>query len=110
MTKKIRRSRAKKLKTNINDVWKQIVSDVEKSDVPIKVLNKLVIHLTNGAIVEVNIKELMAGGADPFMIEDHLNQRLKDLSDIISDIEYYIDIESVVQVVQPETDKILKNI
>lgn len=107
---KMRRSRAKKLKVNVKDIWKQIVSDVEKSEVPIKVLDRLVIHLADGTLVEVNIKELILEGADPALIEDHLNQKLRDLSDIITDIDYYIDIDSVVKVVQPETDKILKNI
>jgi hypothetical protein len=104
------RSRAKKLNLNVKDIWKRIVSDVEKQEVPIKVLDRLVIHLADGTNVEVNIKELIKDGADPLLIEEHLNQRLSDLSEIINDIDYYIDIDSVVKVVQPATDKILKDL
>lgn len=100
----------KKLNLSAKEIWKKIVTDVEKKEVPIKVLDKLIVHLADGSMVEVNVKDLIKEGAEPELIEEHLNKKLSELSEIITDIDYYIDIDSVVKVVQPETDKILKDL
>lgn len=102
--------RPKKLNLSVREIWKKIVTEVEKQEVPIEVLDRLVVHLADGTGVEINIKELLTEGIKADDIEDHLNKKLHALSDIIVDVDYFINIDSVVNVVKPETDRLLKDL
>lgn len=104
------RPRPKKLNINARDIWKKIVTEVEKQEVPIEVLDRLVVHLADGTGVQINIRELLSEGLLASEIEQHLNERLESLGNIIVDVDYFINIDSVVKVVQPETDKLLKDL
>ena len=108
--KKPRKSRPKKVNLSIKAIWEKIVLEVEKQEVPINVLDRIVIFLADGTSVEINVKQLLSDGTDPNELEEHLNRRLKDLEEIITDVDYFIDIDSVVKTVQPETDRILRDL
>lgn len=105
--KKPRKLKPKKLNLNPKTTWRNILKDVEKQEVPIHVLERLIVHLKDGTDVEVNIKELIATGIDPEEIEIRINKRLTDLDDYIINVDFFVDIDSVERTVQPETDKLL---
>ncbi len=108
--KKPRRPKPKKLNLNSKTAWRNIVKDVDKLEVPIHVLERLIVHLKDGTDVEVNIKELISTGIDPSQIEDRVNKRLEDLENYIINVDFFVDIESVERTVQPETDKLLSKL
>lgn len=108
--KKPRKPRPKKLNLNNKTRWRNILKDVEKQEVPIHVLERLIVHLKDGTDVEVNIKELISTGMDPGHIEERVNKRLEDLDDYILNVDFFVDIESVERTVQPETDKLLSKL
>jgi hypothetical protein len=47
---------------------------------------------------------------DPDEIETMLDHKFNELDDYIENVDFLIDIEKVVDTVQPETDKVLKNL
>ena len=100
----------KKLNLNVKAAWKNILKDVDKKEVPIHVLEKLMVYLKDGTIVTIDIKKILAEGADPDDVEDHVNQRLRELDMYIDNVDYFLDIDLVEQTVQPETDKLLANL
>lgn len=108
--KKPRRQKPKKLNLNSKTAWRNIVKDVDKLEVPIHVLERMIVHLKDGTDVEVNIKELISTGIDPSQIEDRVNKRLEDLENYIINVDFFVDIESVERTVQPETDKLLSKL
>lgn len=108
--KKPRKSKPKRLNLNSKTTWKNILKDVEKQEIPVHVLERLVVHLKDGTDVDVNIKELIATGMNPDEIEQRLNKRLTDLDDYIINIDFFVDIESVEKTIQPETDKLLSKL
>ena len=77
---------------------------------PIHVLERLVVHLKDGTEVEVNIKELLAEGNDPVLVEEHINSRLDSLDHIIDNVDFIVDVDSVVKTIQPHTDRLLANL
>ena len=105
--KPAKKPRPKKLNLSTKATWKNILKDVDKKEVPIHVLQKLIVHLTDGTRVEIDIQQILKDGADPEEIEEHVNQRLKDLDDYIENVDFFVDIDSVERTVQPETDQIL---
>ena len=100
----------KRLNLSTKVTWKNILKEVEKQEVPIHVLEKLMVYLKDGTIVTVDIKRLLAEGADPDEIEKHVSQRLDELDIYIDNVDFFVDIDLVERTVQPETDKILSKL
>ena len=99
-----------RLNLSVKAKWKDLLKEIDKKEIPVEVLERLVVNLKDGTEVEVNIKELLANGEDPISIERHLNERLDALDHIIENVDFFVDIDSVVKTIQPETDRLLANI
>jgi hypothetical protein len=103
----------KQTKLNPNNkktLWRKILKDVEKNEVPIHVLESLTVHLKDGSKVVVNIKQLLSEGADPDEIEQQVNSRLQELEKYIDNVDFFVDLNLVEATVQPVTDKLLSNL
>lgn len=100
----------KKLNLTQKQRWRAILAEVDKQEIPVHVLERLVVHLKDGTDVEVNVKELLAEGNDPLLLEKHINSRLDSLDHIIDNVDFFVDVDSVVKTIQPETDRLLANI
>lgn len=107
---KPKRQKSKRLNVNNKKQWEAILRDVEKSEVPISMLESLTVNLKDGTQVKIAIKELIEDGADPESLQDHIQDRLDALDDIIDDVDFFISLEEVRKTVQPATDNILKNL
>lgn len=108
--KRPRQPKSKRINTNDRDKWNQILEDISKDEIPVTVLQTVVVNLKDGTEVEIDVKELIEEGMEPEEIEYQLNSRLKKLDDIIEDVDFYINVDSVMNAVQPMTDKILKDL
>jgi hypothetical protein len=105
-----RNNRAKKLKLDLKKRWQDIVRDVDKKEVPIGVLQQIVVKLVDGTDLRIDIKQLIDDGQDPAEIEELLDAKFHDLDQYIENVDFFIDIDKVVNTVQPETDKALKDL
>jgi hypothetical protein len=99
-----------KININVKDKWERILLDVEKPEVPIVVLEKILIHLIDGTKVNINILELLAEGVDAEELEINLSNKMEQLDHMIEDIDFFVNIDEVAKTVQPETDKILNKL
>jgi hypothetical protein len=102
-----KKPKAKKLNLNNKKNWRDILSRVEKQEVPIQVLEKIGVNLLDGTTVVVDIKKLLAEGIHPDDLEQHVTLRLDELDHYIENVDFFVDIEMVEKTVQPETDRIL---
>ena len=110
---KPKRPKSKKLnidKKGIKKEWETILREVEKEDIPIEMLEAIVVTLQDGTQVDINIKVMLSEGADPDMLRDHIDERLAALDHIIDDVDFYISVDEVKNTVQPATDLLLKNL
>lgn len=109
-TKKRKTPLQSKLKISLRDKWENIVNDVAKPDVPIDLLDRIVVHLIDGTKVDVNILGLLSEGGDPAIIDQHIQCKLDALDAYIDDIDLYVNIQEVAKKVQPITDRILSKL
>lgn len=107
---KSKKPRLKRLNITPRDKWNKILKEVEKQEVPVAFLESVTVNLIDGTSISVNIKELIAEGMDPDEIEKILNEKLDSLDYIIKDVDFYVSIDDVANVVQPMTDNFLKNL
>lgn len=87
--------------------WEHILEDVEKQKIPVEFIKKLVIKLKGKRQQTVNIKKFLDQGLDPNQIEEAISRRLHDMDDDIVSVEFVLNVESIAEAVQPETDKLL---
>lgn len=89
------------------DQWELIISEVNKTDVPLECIKKIVIKLSGGKQRTINIHTLVKQGLDLEDIEQLVTRKFQELDADIKDVDFVVDIKSVAALVQPETDKIL---
>lgn len=105
-----RKTTGKRVNLNIKKRWQDIVKSVEKKEIPVTVLQRIIVRLIDGTDLSIDIAQLLADGNLSEEIEDLLNEKFKDLDEYIENVDFFIDIDKVVDTVQPETDKVLKNL
>ena len=87
--------------------WEHILQDVEKNKIPIQFITKLIIKLQGKKQHTVNVQRMLQQGLEPEQIEDVLNRKLEELDEIIVSVEFILNVESIANTVQPETDRLL---
>ena len=90
--------------------WEHILEDVEKNNIPIQFIKKLVIKLQGKKQHTINIMKLLQQGLDPEQIEAALSRKLHELDESVVSIDFVLNVQSIADTVQPTTDDLLKNL
>ena len=89
------------------DKWEHILEDVEKNKIPVEFIKKLIIKLEGKKQQTINIQKLLQQGLDPDQVEDAVSRKLNELEDSIVSVEFVLNVQSIADTVQPETDRLL---
>ncbi len=87
--------------------WEDIVNGVDKDHCPITCVKKVVFRTRQGQKT-INLRNLRRQGIDDDSIEQVVSSFIEDNEKIIKSMELVLDVEAVAEIVQPETDKLLK--
>jgi hypothetical protein len=90
--------------------WEHILQDVDKNRIPLEFIKKFIIRMENRRQTTINVERLLKQGIDPVDIEDIVSRKLVELDDLVIGIEFTLNVESIAEVVQPETDKLLSKL
>ena len=90
--------------------WEHIIAGVNKTDVPLECIKKVVVKLHKGRQKTINVHALLRQGLQLGEIETMLTRYFHEHDHEIRDVDFVVDISSVVEMVQPETDKLLGNL
>jgi hypothetical protein len=88
--------------------WEHIIDEVHITNVPVECIKKVMIKLQGRRQKTINVQMLRRQGVETEEIEMLITRQLSELSDIIRDVDFMLDVEAVAELVQPETDKLLK--
>jgi hypothetical protein len=92
------------------DQWEHIISSVNKTDVPLECIKKVVVKLHTGRQKTINVHTLLKQGLELGEVENMLTRYFQENDSEIRNVEFIVDISAVAQLVQPETDKLLGNL
>jgi hypothetical protein len=95
------------LPDNFLEQWEHIIADVNKTDVPLECIKKVVIKLVGGRQRTINLHTLRKQGLDVDEIESLLTRTFNEQDADIRDVDFVVDIRTVAALIQPETDKLL---
>jgi hypothetical protein len=87
--------------------WEHILEDVEKNKIPVQFIKKLVVKLQGKRQQTINIEKFLQQGLDPDQVEDAVSRKLNELDDQIVSVEFILNVQSIADTVQPETDRLL---
>jgi hypothetical protein len=87
--------------------WEHILEDVDKVKVPVQFIRKIIVRMTGKKQHTINIQSLMKQGLDPEEIEEVISRKLLELDPLITSFEFVLNVESIAETVQPQTDKLL---
>lgn len=90
--------------------WSHILEDVDKRAIPIEFIRKLIIKLERRKQHTINIEKMLKQGFDSEEVEDSVSNKLLELDDQVVSIEFILNVESIAEVVQPETEKLLSKL
>lgn len=90
--------------------WEHIIEEVNKTEVPLECIKKVVIRLQDRRQKTINLSTLRKQGLEIEEVEIVLTRTLTELGDTVRDVDFVVDVTEVAKLVQPETDKLLKDI
>jgi len=90
--------------------WEHILEDVEKNKIPVQFIKKLIVKLEGKRQQTINIEKLLGQGLEPDQIEDVVSRKLNELDDQVISIEFILNVQTIAETVQPETDKLLNKL
>lgn len=90
--------------------WETLLQDVDKHKVPIEFIKKIVLRLEGKKQRTINVEKLLEQGLDPEHIEDVVSRKLIELDDLVIGIEFVLNVQTIADVVQPETDRLLSGL
>jgi hypothetical protein len=90
--------------------WSHILEDVDKRAIPIEFIRKLVVKLEKRKQHTINIEKMLKQGLEPEDVEDAVSSKLMELDDQVVGIEFVLNVDTIAEVVQPETEKLLNGL
>ncbi len=90
--------------------WERLLEDVEKQKIPVEFIKKLILKLEGKRQQTINIEKLINQGLDPDQVEEVVSRKLNELDDEVVSIEFVLNVQSIAETVQPETDKLLNGL
>lgn len=87
--------------------WEHLIDEVTKTDVPLECIKKVVIRQRGGRQKTINLRNLRRQGLDSDELEVIITRSLSEVEDTLHTVNFVVDTEAVVEIVQPETDKLL---
>ncbi len=90
--------------------WEHIIEEVNKTEIPLECIKKVVIRLHGKKQRTINLATLKKQGLDMDELEIVLTRTLTELGDEVKDIDFVVDVSEVAKILQPETDKLLNGL
>ena len=90
--------------------WEHIIEEVNKTEIPLECIKKVVIRLHGKKQRTINLATLKKQGLDMDELEIVLTRTLTELGNEVKDIDFVVDVSEVAKILQPETDKLLNGL
>ena len=99
-----------KLSDEFFQKWDHIISEVDKTEIPLECIKKVVVRLYDGRQRTINIAKYKKDGLDLNEIESMLSRILHELGDSVRDLDFVVDVNAVANLIQPVTDNLLRSL
>jgi len=102
--------KSKRINLNYKGQWREILKDVEKDQVPINLLDCILLRLLDGTEITIEVKKMIDSGVDQEELQKDISEKLAKLDHLINQVDFFISIESLDKTIKPITADILKDL
>jgi hypothetical protein len=102
--------KSKRINLNYKGQWREILKDVEKEQVPINLLDCIMLKLLDGTEITIEVKKMLDSGEDGEELQKDISAKLAKLDHLIDQVDFFISIESLDRIIKPITADILKDL
>ncbi len=102
--------KSKRINLNYKGQWREILKDVEKEQVPINLLDCILLKLLDGTEITIEVKKMLDAGIDHEELQQDISAKLKKLDPLIDQVDFFISLESLDKTIKPITADILKDL
>lgn len=88
--------------------WSEIINSVDKSTIPIDYVKRIQFNVDENTQKTIDIEKMKNQGLTPKTIETVCYDIMSNLGNSIDDVDFFVDIDAVAEIVQTQTDKLLK--
>lgn len=88
--------------------WSEIINSVDKSTIPIDYVKRIQFNVDENTQKTIDIEKMKNQGLAPKTIETVCYDIMSNLGNSIDDVDFFVDIDAVAEIVQTQTDKLLK--
>ncbi len=94
----------------VSDQWDALIKEVPMDDIPIEVINEILIHFKDGTVKSVDISKLMADpNTDYKRLESAIDKQIQKMSDKINHIDWIVDRPKVQNKVEQAKAELFKD-
>lgn len=90
--------------------WEKLLEEVEKRKIPVEFIKKLILKLKGRKQQTVNVDRLIKRGLFPEEIEGVISEILMELDEEVVGIEFVLNVQTIAETVQPETENLLRGL
>lgn len=90
--------------------WEKLLEDVDKKKIPVEFVKKIILKLRGKKQHTINIEKFIKQGLGPEDIEIVITSKLEEIEEDVVSMEFILNVQSIADTVQPETDKLLKKL
>lgn len=90
--------------------WEHIIEEVNKTEVPLECIKKVIIKLAGRKRKTINLENLRRQGLNEEDLETVLSRTLEDLGRDVVDVDFVVDVTEVAKLAQPVTDQLLQGL
>jgi hypothetical protein len=98
------------LSPELFEKWEHLIQDVSKEKIPVEFIKKLIVKLSGRRQRTINIQSMLSQGLSADEIEEEIASKLEEFDAEMLSIEFILDIQSIAETVQPETDNLLRGL
>lgn len=98
------------LKVDTVDKWEDVLAGVDKDQIPIDCVKKILFKLKGGKRKTINLSTLRKQGLELEEIEVVVSRSMIELNKQIVNMDFVIDVNSVADYIQPLTDQLLEKL
>lgn len=93
----------------IQQQWSDLLSEIPMKDVPLEIINKVLIQFKNGNVKTVDISEIADSSLDYKKLESALQRQLDRLEDTIESVDWVINSKKIIDTVESAKTELFKN-
>lgn len=100
------RKKLTRINIDVKENWKNILKSITHDEIPIEFLNSIRVTLIDGTKIVIGVADKLDEGSDPDELQDIINMKLNSMSNYIKDVDMYINIDSVANIIDPMLEEV----